>query len=141
VPFGQPAGQGSHCLRSLGCRRRVQAIATGSLFIDRCARPEGGRQSGGVDAGVGREADRAVGRPRGQLGRSSFGQQPAVIDDDHPVGHPFGLVELVGCQQHAQALVALGADEVAHHDAALGIDAGRRFVQEQDLRSTDQGQG
>ena len=46
----------------------------------------------------------------------------------------------MGREQHAQTLVTLGGDELAHHDAALGVDSGRGFVEEEHLRLPDEGQ-
>ncbi len=83
----------------------------------------------------------AVGRARGQLGRGALGQDAAVVDDDHVVGQALRLGQLVGGQDHADAPVALGGDDVAHHQAPLGIDPGRGLVEEQHLGLPHQGQG
>ena len=47
----------------------------------------------------------------------------------------------MGGEQHAEAPVALGGDEVPDDDAALGVDAGGGLVEEEDLRPAHQGQG
>ena len=64
-----------------------------------------------------------------------------MVDDDDPVGDPFGFGELMGGQQDAEALVALGGDDVADDDPAFGVDARRGLVEEEHLGPPDEGQG
>ena len=70
--------------------------------------PEGATEPGHVEPGRGPEGH--AGPPPAtqagrQLGRGPGGHRPAVVDDDHPVGQPLGLGQLVGGEQHADAPV------------------------------------
>ena len=141
VPLGQPAGQGRHHGRTAGAVRGPEAVRAGALLGDGGTRPDGAGQRRGVDGRPGREPDGPVGGARGQLAGRALGQDPSVVDDHHVVGQPLGLGQLVGGEDHADAPVPLGGDEVAHHDPAFGIDAGGGLVQEQHLGLPDQGQG
>ena len=50
------------------------------------------------------------------------------------VGHLFGLFDVVRGQDDGHALGAQGAHDVPHVLAQLDVDAGRRFIEEEDLR-------
>ena len=137
VVGGQPSGQSGDGRRRGDPGGGDQPIGAGSLLGDRGPGPEGphqGRAEGtGVDAGGRGEADGAVGGSRGQVGRAPLGQLLPPVDDDHLVGQTLGLVELVGGQHHADAAGALVGDDVAHHDASFGVDAGGGLVEEEHL--------
>ena len=92
----------------------------------------------GVDPRFGGEADGAIGGTGGQGRGGALGQHPAVVDDDNLIRQPLGLVQFVGGEDHADAPVALGGDDVAHRDAALGIDAGGGLVEEEHVGLPDQ---
>ena len=79
--------------------------------------------------------------PGDQLGRRAQGDHLAVIDDRHPVAQPLGLVHVVRRQQDGPALGAEAADDVPELPARLRVEAGRRLVEEQQLRVADQGAG
>ena len=73
-----------------------------------------------------------------ELGRRAVGDRPAVIDDHDLAGQLVGLVEVLGREQHVRARVDEGPDRVPELDAAPRIEAGRRLVEEQQPRLTDQ---
>jgi hypothetical protein len=58
-----------------------------------------------------------------------------VIDDRDPVGEDVGLLEVLRREEHGDALVAREVgDLLPHVDAAGGVQAGRRLVEEEDPR-------
>ena len=57
----------------------------------------------------------------------------ALVDDADPVGHLLGLLDIVGGEDHGDALVAQPAHERPHVAAEIDVDAGGRLVEEQDL--------
>ena len=65
-----------------------------------------------------------------------FDDDLALRDDREPVGELVGLLEVVRGEQDRQRL-RLGEPRhlVPHHDARLGIEAGRRLVEEQHARA------
>ena len=69
-------------------------------------------------------------------------QHDAARGEDHDaVRHLLGLAQLVGGQDDADALLLQPGHHGAHGDAALGVDAGRRLVEEGHLGPADQGEG
>ncbi len=104
-------------------------------------RAEGGAQAGHVQPRRSAEAD-LLGRQRpAQLARVPGRHQPAAVHDDHGVGQPLGLLELVGGQDDAAALVPQRPQQGSHLLAAGHVDRRRRLVQEQDLGRAGQRQG
>ena len=73
-----------------------------------------------------------------QLGRRAVGHQPAVVDDDDAVGEPLGLVEVVGGEQHGDAVVAQLGDDLADDLAPGRVDARGRLVEERHLGPADE---
>ena len=53
-------------------------------------------------------------RPALDLPLAPRGDDPAVVDDDDPVGEALHLVELVAREDHAHAVGPQGGDDVAH---------------------------
>ncbi len=140
VAGGQPTRDGgNHCGHRRVCRRE-EAVRARSLFDEGGARPDRGRECRDIDTCNGGETDRAVRRGGGQGCGSALGDLAAVVDDDYAVRQTLGLGELVGGEQDGEPAVAAGRDELAHHEAALGIDPRGRLVEEEDLGPTDQGE-
>jgi hypothetical protein len=72
------------------------------------------------------------------LGRAA-GDDPAVVDDGEVVGQVVGLLEIVGGQQDREPAVARQRGDLRPElGAGLGIEAGRRLVEEQHARVVDQ---
>ena len=92
----------------------------------------------GEPAGAGSRADPAPAvRPCGVPSRTT---RPA--DEDHnAVRHLLGFAQLMGGEHHADALFLQPGHHGADGDAPLGVDAGRRLVEEGHLGPSDQGQG
>src|SRR5690606_9871231 len=65
----------------------------------------------------------------------------AAGDDAAAVGELLGLVEVVGREQDARALVAQAADEGPELAACLGVEARGRLVEEQQLGASDDAEG
>jgi len=63
-----------------------------------------------------------------------------VVDDHDTVRQALGLGQLVGGEQHGDPLAPELGDHLADAEAALGVDAGGRLVQEDHLGPTHQGQ-
>ena len=62
------------------------------------------------------------------------------VDDDDPVGHGHGLGLVVGYVDHGDAQLGLDLlDLKAHGFAQLGVQVGKRLVQQQQLRLRHQG--
>ena len=75
----------------------------------------------------------------GELGQGAVEQDPAVVDDDHPLAEGLDVGHVVARQQdrRAEAAVVLGderPDPLLHRD----VEAERRLVEEQDLRAVEQ---
>ena len=60
--------------------------------------------------------------------------QLALVDHAHAIGHLLGLLDVVRGQDDGHALVAELAHQRPHVAAELDVDAGRRLVEEQDVR-------
>ena len=88
-----------------------------------------------------RDADR-LGRRElvGQRGEGAVEQDPAVVDDDHPLAQRLDVGHVVARQQHRRArpLVVLGEERA---DPLLGgdVEPDRRLVEEQHRRPMQQG--
>ena len=82
-----------------------------------------------------------VGRPTSAFNcRSSLGDDPAVVDDPDPVGEDVGLLEVLRRQEDGDAVVLREAAHLFPERAALDVEAGRRLVEEEDLRRVDEGE-
>src|SRR5690606_9483810 len=62
-------------------------------------------------------------------------------DDAAAVGELLRLIEVVGGEQDARALVAEASDELPELAAGLGVEAGGRLVEEQQLGASDDAEG
>ena len=75
--------------------------------------------------------------------RLEFGERAvlddgALVQDRDPVGELFGLVEVLGREQHRGAAAGELLDGLPHLEARLGVEPRRRFVEEDDRRVADQ---
>ena len=77
----------------------------------------------------------------GEALRRALQDDPARGEDHDAVRHLLGFAQLVRGEDDAHALLLQPGHDGAHGDAALGVDAGRRLVQEGHLGPADQGQG
>ena len=76
-----------------------------------------------------------------QGGRRSLGDDAAVVDDPDAVGEHVGLLEVLGGEEHGDAVVAREpCDLLPERAAALRVEPGRRLVQEQHARPVDERQ-
>ena len=57
-----------------------------------------------------------------------------MAEERDTVAEPVGLVEVVRAQEHGPTLATQRDDEVAHRLRRVGIETGRRLVEEQDAR-------
>ncbi len=60
------------------------------------------------------------------------------IDDDNAIEPGLGRFEIVGAHQHRLALRNKFMQDTLQHFFGSGVDAGGRFVEQQDLRLTRQ---
>ena len=81
------------------------------------------------------------GRVAGQLGGCALGDHPAVVDDHHPVGEQFGLVQQMGGEQDGHPVPPHRSQQLPHQVPGLRIHARGGFVQEEQLRPSDQRHG
>src|SRR4030095_16418565 len=56
-----------------------------------------------------------------ELGQGAVGDDPALVQDRDPVGELFGLVQVLGGQQHRRALPGELLDRLPHLEARLGV--------------------
>ena len=63
---------------------------------------------------------------------------PTLVEDRDPVGEVFGLVQVLRREQHRGAVLGEFLDGLPHLDAPLGVEPGRRLVEEDDRRIPDQ---
>ena len=64
---------------------------------------------------------------------------PALVDDDDAIGVAHGG-QAVGDHQHGAAAHEVG-QRLLHHELALGVEVGRRLVEDQDRRVLQEGAG
>ena len=70
-----------------------------------------------------------------QRGRRALGHDAAVVDDPDAVGEDVGLLQVLRGQEDGHAVLARQpADLAPERGAALDVEAGRRLVEEEDLR-------
>ena len=73
-----------------------------------------------------------------ELGEGAVHDDPTLVKDRDPVGELFGLVEILRREQHRRALLGELLDGLPHLDAPLGVEPGRRLVEEDDRRIPDE---
>ena len=83
-------------------------------------------------------------RPRARQRDGKVEPNGAVFDQNHAVGNGHGFADVVGHQQHSEAMLAPQTfNQLLHLDAGQGIQRTQRFVQQQQTRLVNQraGQG
>ena len=86
-----------------------------------------------------RQRDGVARDPLLELGRRSFGDDRAVVDDQDAVGERVGLIHVVRGEEHRRSqLVAELADMGPEVGPALRIEPGRGLVEEHQPRLVDQ---
>jgi hypothetical protein len=109
-------------------------------------RPTGpGRSApGGTGATPGRRPPRSRRRtgpgPRAAGGRRALGDDPALVDDEHPVAGHLDLGQDVAGDEDGHPPAQAG-DQVAHDQDLVGVEADRRLVHDDDGRLGQDGLG
>ena len=92
--------------------------------------------------GAEESGDPCGGRVEVEVAWSSGGDEAAVADDGHAVGHGEGLVLVVGDVDAGDAGGALGAsDFIAHLEAEFGVEVGEGLVEQEEVRVDGEGAG
>src|SRR5215207_2864780 len=73
-----------------------------------------------------------------ELGEGAVGDDPTLVEDRDPVGELFGLVQILRREQHRRAVLCEFLDGLPHLDARLGVEPGRRLVEEDHRRIPDE---
>src|SRR5262245_5350412 len=94
-----------------------------------------------VQSELGPEIDSAHFVVCGQCVGGAAVKDPPVVNDVGPVGDPEGLAHVVVGDEHPDAAIFEMEDDFLDVGYCDGIDAGKRFVQQQKLRGNDQGPG
>ena len=85
------------------------------------------------------EVDQVAGDLRLEVVGGVAGDDPALVDDQDPVGQRVGLVEVVGGQEHRRAAARPQAlDVLPEVGPRLRVQAGGRLVEEDQRRVVDQ---
>ena len=88
------------------------------------------------------EFDEVVAADAGdQFRRGSQSDHFAVIDDGDAIAQAFRFIHVMGGQENGSSIGAQVAQYFPELPARLGIEAGRRFIEEQELRIADEGGG
>src|SRR6187551_2740824 len=88
----------------------------------------------GFDTGLG-------GAPFLKLARRADGDDDAVVDDGDAIAKAFGFLDVMGGHEDGALFRAKLLDQVANLEAYLRVEAGGRFVEEEELRVVDEGKG
>ena len=73
-----------------------------------------------------------------EFGRCALGHDLALVDDHEPIAELLGLVHVVGRQQQRGALLLEAEQPVPEDVSRLGVEAGRRLVEQQHARVVDE---
>ena len=76
-----------------------------------------------------------------QLARRALGDDLRLVHDDEPVAELLGLVHVVGRQDERHAALLEPVEAVPEQVAGLRVEAGRRLVEQQQVRLVDQRPG
>jgi hypothetical protein len=76
-----------------------------------------------------------------QLGRRPLGGDPAVVEHDDVVGQAVGLLQVLRGEQQRRAVADEVAEQAPQLDAAAGVQARRRLVEEEHGRRRDEARG
>ena len=79
--------------------------------------------------------------PTGELARRTRDHGATVVHHDHLVGEAFGLEEEVRAHEDGLAVLGHLVDEAEHGAGRLGVEAGGRFVEEQEVGIVEHGPG
>ena len=134
--LGQPAAQPGDHLR-MRRRRRTRYSSTPTDVATQTGR----RRRAPRGRGPGALRNRISSWPVPQLVERAVGDHLAAVEDDHPIGQPFGLVEFVGGEHHRAATVGELADDRADRVAPEHVDPRRRLVEERHLGPSRQREG
>jgi hypothetical protein len=63
---------------------------------------------------------------------------PSVVHDDDVVGELLGVIELVSGHEQGATAIPFGPEHFTNNPVAVGVDSGRRFVEHQDARPTEE---
>ena len=85
--------------------------------------------------------DVAPDMPADQFGRLPLDQQASPVHDDQPVAEAGGLVHVVGRQQDGKPVRPELLQTLPDLVARLGVEAGRRLVEDQELRLVEERPG
>ena len=121
-------------------RRRTLTRTTPSSYDGRLVGHLGQRGDRALGVGLVLEADLeplAADAVLELVGRA-LGDHVAVVDDDDLVGEAVGLVEVLRREQHGRARGGARLDRLPHRQAAAGVQAGGRLVEEQHGRPVDE---
>ena len=77
----------------------------------------------------------------GQPLRRVNGNDPALVEECHPVAETLGLVHVVGDEEDRDTAVADRLDELPGVTPGLGIETGGHLVEHGDLGAPDEGEG
>ncbi len=76
-----------------------------------------------------------------QFGTRPLGDDAAVVDHGDAVGELVGLFEVLRRQQHGRAAGHEEADDLPDLAPAAGVEAGRRLVEEEEVRRAEEARG
>ena len=64
-----------------------------------------------------------------------------MVDDDDPLGEGLAFLQVVAGEHHGAAAVVVAADRVPQGVAGLDVQAGGRFVEQDQVGAADEGEG
>jgi hypothetical protein len=73
-----------------------------------------------------------------ELGQGAVDEDPTLVEDRDPVGEVFGLLQILGGEQHRGATLGELLDGLPYLEARLGVQPGRWLVQDDDRRIPDE---
>ena len=122
ITLSKPRSELRHQRRD---RRRRHQVLAGRSFGDPSTEPSGEV----ADREPRFRGETKLLRPALELPLAPRGDDPAVVDDDYPVGEALHLVELVARDDDAHTVGPQSGDDVANRDAASRVYSGRRLVE------------
>ena len=76
-----------------------------------------------------------------ELERRALGDDSALVHHDEPIAQLLGLVHVVRRQHERDAPLLQPEEPIPDHVSCLGVEPGRRLVEQQDVRIADEGTG
>ena len=110
----------------------VEMTSLVSAWLTSCCWPRACRAAARSLSSLERELDEPGGHRGLELVGCSSGHDPAVVEDGDLVGELVGLLEVLGRQEDRGSVVDQLPDGLPHVGSALGVEPGRRFVEEDD---------